>query len=78
MICSLHLHRWWRDLEADSHTTSWSSFTGVLRDAFGIPPDPMEEDLEEDPEEDLEEDLEKDPEERPMQGYKRFRALVEA
>ena len=22
--------RWWRNLQADSHTTSWSSFIGVL------------------------------------------------
>ena len=72
-------------MQADSHTTSWSSFIGVLRDTFELPPELEEEDPEEDPEEDLEEDpeedLEEDPEadgEQPMQEFERFRALVEA
>ena len=49
---------WWSKLGVDSHTTSWSSFTNVPWDAFGVPPDPHvpEFDLKEDPEEDLEED----------------------
>ena len=77
--------RWWRNLQADSHTTSWSSFIGAPRDTFELPPDPEEEDpegdSEEDPEEDPKEDPEEDPEEdeeQPQQEFERYRALVEA
>ena len=57
---------WWHDLGADSHTTTWSSFTDALRGEFGVPPTPpvlvmnLEVDSEEEPEEDPE-DEEKDP-----------------
>ena len=46
---------------------SWFSFTGALRNAFGVPLDPHvpEIDLEEDPKEDPKEDLKEDPEEDP-------------
>ena len=55
---------WWPDLGADSHTTTWSSFTNVLGGEFGVPPAPpipvmnLEIDSEEDPEEDPEEEAE--------------------
>ena len=32
--------RWWRDMEADPHTTTCSSFTGALEDMFGPQVDP--------------------------------------
>ena len=55
---------WWRDLGADSHTTTWSSFTNALGGEFGVPPAPLipvmnlEIDSEEDPKEDPEEEVE--------------------
>ena len=54
---------WWSELGADSHTTSWCSFIGALRNAFGVPPVPpvLENNLEDDSEEDPEEDPKKDP-----------------
>lgn len=46
--------RWWSNLEVDPYTTSWSSFTSTLCDAFEMPPDQHV------PEFDLEEDLEEE------------------